>query len=254
MIKYLPIIILISVSVCFAQGTAGDKAKYEYRYLIDMPSAGILQKGFAGVTTEILPSGVLIVTIEAGVFENISFGISYGGSNLIGSGKVDWYKLPAVNFRFRVLNESVLLPAITLGFDSQGKGLYDDDNKRYRIKSPGFFGAVSKNFEFLGYLSLHGSVNYSLEKDDGDNFVNLKVGAEKTLGSSFSLIAEYDLGFNDNSNVYGGEKGYLNLGIRFSPGAGFTAGFDLRDLLSNKTDSKNAADRSLKIEFLQSIF
>ena len=248
--------VLISViNLAFAQGTAGEKAKHEYRYLVDMPTAGILEKGFVGVNTDILPNGVLDVAIEAGVFDNVSFGISYGGSNLIGTGKVDWYKLPGVNLRVRIVNETTLIPAITLGFDSQGKGNYIDSLSRYEIKSPGFFGAVSKNFEFLGYLSLHGTINYSLEQKDGDNFADIRVGAEKTLGSSFSLVVEYDLAFNDDkkSSVATG-RGYLNTGIRWSVGDGLTLGFDLRDLLSNKSNTKYAADRSLKIEFIKSIF
>jgi len=106
-------IICILYSTSFSQGSAGDEAKYEYRYLIDMPTAGMLQKGFVGVTSDILPNGVLIAAIEAGVFENVSFGISFGGSNFIGSGNVDWYKWPGVNIRLRILDEAVLLPAIT---------------------------------------------------------------------------------------------------------------------------------------------
>ncbi len=247
--------ILFSPYFIHPQGTAGEKAKYEYRYLIDLTTAGILEKGIVGVSTDILPNGVLIARLEAGVFENVSFGISYGGSNLIGSGNVDWYKLPAVNFRVRILNETVLVPALTFGFDSQGKGMYSSDVSRYEIKSPGFFAAVSKNFDFLGYLSIHGAINYSLEGKDGDNFVNVKTGAEKTLGSSFSLILEYDFAVNDNKSVsFGDGKGYLNAGIRWSVGAGLTIGFDLRDLLSNKSDTKNAADRALKIEFMKNIF
>ena len=238
----------------FSQGTAGDKAKFEYRYLIDMPTAGILEKGVVGFTTEILPYGVLIAVIEAGVYENVSIGISYGGTNLIGSGNVDWYKLPGVTIRARLINEETLIPAIAIGFDSQGKGIYDTNDKRYAIKSPGFFGAVSKNFDFLGYMSLHGTVNYSLEGTDGDNFVDIRAGIEKTLGSSFSLYIEYDFAFNDNNSDFGSGNGYLNTGIRWSPGSGFTVGFDLRDLLSNKTSTKNVADRSLKIEYIKSIF
>jgi len=167
------LIFLISIPV-YSQGTAGDQAKYEYRYLIDMPSAGILEKGVVGVTNEILPAGVLIAVIEAGVFENVSIGISYGGGNLIGSGKVDWYNWPGVAIRARVFNETTLIPAITLGFDSQGKGEYDDTEDRFAIKSPGFFGTVSKNFDFLGYMSLHGTVNYSLEGNDGDNLLTFE--------------------------------------------------------------------------------
>jgi hypothetical protein len=253
LINILFLIILSHIPI-YAQGTSGDLAKYEYRYLIDMPTAGILEKGVVGVTTEILPEGVLIEVIEAGVFENVSIGISYGGSNLIGSGKVDWYNWPGVSIRARVIDETTLIPAIALGFDSQGKGVYDDSTDRFSIKSPGFFAAVSKNFDFLGYMSLHGSVNYSLEGNDGDNFVDVRTGVEKTLGSSFSLLVEYDFALNDNNSDFGSGKGYLNAGIRWSPGPGFTVGFDLRDLLSNKTSSKNAADRSLKVEFIKSIF
>jgi hypothetical protein len=253
-IHYILFQIILFTFTLFAQGTAGEKAKYEYRYIIDMPTAGIIEKGVVGVTTDFLPNGVLIEWIEAGVFENVSIGISYGGSNFIGSGKIDWYKWPGITFRARVLNETVFIPAITLGFDAQGKGEYFDDDERYAIKSPGFFGAVSKNFELLGYLSLHAETNYSLEGNDGDNYVDFRVGFEKTLGSSFSLVAEYDFAFNDNNSGFGIGRGYLNAGIRWSPGPGFTVGFDLRDLLDNEPSVNNGVGRAFRIEYLKNIF
>ena len=239
----------------YAQGSAGDKAKYEYRYLIDMPTAGILEKGYVGFTNDVLPDGVLISKLEVGVFDNICFGISYGGANIIGAGDPEWYKLPGINIRFRLFNETTLIPAITIGFDSQGKGEYFDSSGRYAIKSPGFFGAVSKNFEFLGYLSFHGSASYSLETKDGDNFINMFAGFEKTLGPHFSLIGEYNFAFNDNaSKSFGNGNGYLNFGLRWSLGDGFTFGFDLRDLLDNKKINPTVADRALRIEYIKSIF
>ncbi|MFO7446938.1 MAG: hypothetical protein R6W90_11260 [Ignavibacteriaceae bacterium] len=248
------IVLALSIST-FAQGTAGEAAKYEYRTLIDMPTAGILEKGFVGTTTDILPGGVVIAKLEVGVFDNISFGISYGGSNIIGAGSPNWYKLPGVNLRFRLFDESVTMPAISMGFDSQGKGEYFDSTSRYAIKSPGFYGAISKNFQFLGYLSLHGSVNYSLEAEDGDNFVNLNFGFEKTIGNKVSVIGEYDFALNDNTtNIYGNGNGYLNLGLRWVMGDGFTLGFDLRDLLDNKKWNPSTADRAIKIEYIKSIF
>lgn len=246
---------LIASPMFFAQGTAGSSAKYEYRYLIDMPTAGILNKGYVGSTTNVMPYGVVIQRLEVGVFDNISFGISYGGSNIIGTGTPGWYKLPGVNFRFRIINETVGLPAVTLGFDSQGKGEYYDSTSRYAVKSPGFFGAVSKNFSFLGYLSLHGTVNYSLETKDGDNFMDLSIGFEKTVGANVSIVGEYDFAFNDNTTRdFGSGNGYLNMGIRWAMGEGFTLGFDLRDLLDNKKLHPSAADRAIKIEYIKSIF
>ena len=246
--------LLITTSFLMAQGTAGTGAKFEYRSLIDMQTAGILQKGYVGITSDVLPQGVLIEKIEVGVFNNISFGISYGGENIIGAGTPKWYKLPGVNIRFRIMNESVAMPGITLGFDSQGKGVYFDSTSRYAIKSPGFFGAVSKNFAFMGYLSLHGTLNYSLESKDGEDFVDLSVGCEKTIGENVSLIGEYDFAFNDNSTRYGAGNGYLNIGVRWAIGEGFTLGFDLRDLLDNKKWSPTTADRALRIEYIKSIF
>ena len=125
---------IIITSISLPQGTAGEKAKYEYKSLIDMPVAVVLEKGFVGVASDIMRSGVMIVYLDVGVFDNLSFGISYGGANIIGTGSIDWYKWPGINVRARILNETTTIPALTLGFDSQGKGEYFDDQSRYAIK------------------------------------------------------------------------------------------------------------------------
>jgi hypothetical protein len=251
-------IILLSVlftATIFGQGTAGEGAKFEYRFLIDMPTAGILEKGFVGATTDIMPFGTLIQTLEVGVYDDISFGISYGGNNIIGAGNPSWFELPGVNLRFRLFREALFMPALSIGFESQGKGEYFDSLSRYSVKSPGFFVGVTKNFAFLGYLSLHGTLNYSLETKDGDNFINLKAGFEKTLGRSLSFITEYDFALNDNkTDFFGKGNGYLNMGLRFSLGEGLTLGFDLRDILRNKQWRPLRGDRALKIEYIKSIF
>ena len=150
-LSFIFLILLSFANLSFAQGTAGDKAKYEYRNLIDMPTAGIMDRGVVGVNTELLPFGTVIAKVEAGIFDNISIGLSYGGSNIIGSGDPDWYPFPpGVNFRFRLMDETILTPSITLGFDTQGKGEYFNDQKRFAIKAPGIFAAASKNFALLG--------------------------------------------------------------------------------------------------------
>jgi hypothetical protein len=246
--------ITINSSRTFAQITAGEDAKVEYRYLVDMPTSGILDKGLVSVSNDIMPGGILMARIEAGVFENISIGISYGGANIIGSGSPVWYKLPAAAFRFKVLKESMNAPSLTVGFDTQGKGNYFDSSSRYEIKSPGLFVSGSKNFALMGYLTLHGCVNYSFESSDGDNFMNLTVGAEKTLGSRVSLIGEYNFALNDNSaQIYGKGRGYLNIGVRWAPADGVTVGLDLRDMLNNKKWAPGAADRAIHIDYTRPI-
>ncbi|NUN10328.1 MAG: hypothetical protein HUU54_14230 [Ignavibacteriaceae bacterium] len=253
--KLLFFVVLLLLTVPgFSQGTAGEDANYEHRYLIDMPTAGVLKKGFVGVSSDVLPYGILIARIEVGVFESVSFGISYGGANIIGSGSPRWYELPAANIKYRIMQESLLYPSLTLGFDTQGKGEYFDSTDRYAIKSPGLFVAGSKNFAFWGFLSVHGSLNYSFEKSDGDNFVNLTVGVEKTIGKQVSVMAEYDFALNDDSKTaYGKGNGYMNFGVRWTPGVGFTLGLDLRDILSNKKWSPGAADRGIRLEYIRAI-
>lgn len=246
---------LVLSTILIAQGTGGTNAKFECRSLIDLPTAGVLSKGFAGVSTDIMPFGVVITKIEVGVFENFSFGISYGGSNIIGTGSVSWYKLPAINIRARIIDESETFPAFALGFDSQGKGLYDKNLDRYQIKSPGFFVTASKNFVFFGYLSVHGIINYSLEREDGDKDLNLGVGFEKTLGEKVSFVGEYDFAVNDNTgSSLGKGNGYLNLGLRWSVGEGLTLGVNLRDLLQNRRIMGNSADRGIFVEYLKALF
>lgn len=253
---FLALFIIIILSVdSFSQGTSGTSAKYEYRNLIDLPTAGILNRGFSAVSMDVMPYGTVVSKIEVGIFDGISFGISYGGGNIIGSGKIEWYKLPGVNIRARVIDESETLPAFTLGFDSQGKGLYNEDLSRYEIKSPGFFVAASKNFEFFGYLSLHGVINYSLERDDNDKDLNLGLGFEKTIGGRVSFIGEYNVAFNDNTGPSLGKgNGYLNLGLRWSVGDGLTLGVNLRDMLENKRLNDNRADRGIFVEYVKGLF
>lgn len=248
-------LVFLTVVSLVAQGTSGSSAKYEYRYLIDMPTTGVINRGFAALSMEAMPYGVLMTKIELGVFNGVSFGLSFGGGNVIGSGKIDWYKLPGINFRVRIIEESVVLPAIAAGFESQGKGYFDKTRNRYEIKSPGFFVAASKNFDLLGYFSIHGALNYSLERDDNDKDMNLVFGFEKTLGEIFSILAEYDIAFNDNTlTAIGKGNGYMNLGVRCAIGDGLTLGLNLRDMLQNKKIDQNIADRGLFVEFIKGVF
>jgi len=253
-----------------AQGSAGTDALIEIPYLIDMPTAGVLEKGKVGVSFYLMPGGVFLTRIDAGVFESFNIGISYGASNFIGTGTPGWYKLPGVSVKARIINETETMPALTIGFDSQGKGEYftnyrefnnnisldkDLEINRFKTKSPGFYAAGSKSFEFFGFLSFHGIFNYSLETGDNDKNMNIVVGFEKTIGKQLSLVTEYDFAINDNEAYsFGDGNGYLNAGLRWTIGEGFTAGLDLRDLLSNKKLKPGAADRAVKVEFIKPIF
>jgi hypothetical protein len=253
--KIISLIFILCFSNLSGQGTSGTNAKYEYLQLVDLQTSGILQKGLVGISFEAMPFGVVITNIEVGIFDGFCMGLSYGGGNIIGSGNINWNKLPGINLRGRIIDETQVLPSITIGFDSQGKGVFDNDINRYQIKSPGFFAAGSKTFELLGYFSIHGTINYTLERNDDNKSINFGVGFEKTIGAKVSIIGEYDFGINDNSDKsFGKGDGYLNVGVRWSIGDGLTLGINLRDLLQNKKINSNNADRGIFVEYVKSIF
>lgn len=254
--KYLVIVLLVifNTITVLAQGSAGAKSNIEPRTLVDFNTAGLLSRGMFAISTEHLPEGVFILKIDVGIFNQFNFGIGYGASNFIGKGDVKFYNYPGVNVRFRIFEEEIAFPAIVIGFDSQGKGKYLSDLKRFEIKSQGFFLVASKNLNFLGMLSIHGGLNYSLETSDEDNNLNVTIGAEKTLGDQISIVGEYDLGLNDDSKIIGKGRGYLNVGVRWSIAKGLTIGFDFRNLTSNRQKDTFGVDRAFRIEFAQNIF
>ena len=243
-----------TASAAEINGSAGSDGQVESRYLIDMPTAGILHNGMIGMNVHFYENSGVLVSLEAGAFNRLTFGISYGGTNVIGSGAVDWNKLPGVNIRFRVIDESTEFPAIAVGFDSQGKDQYISQYDRYLYKSPGFFAAASKYFNMLGYLGIHGGINYSLENGDGNRNVNFFAGADKTIGRDISLVAEYNFGLNDNLGSTGmlarSGNGFLNAGVKWSIGNGLTLEFDYKNLLDLK---KTGSLRTIRIEYVQSM-
>jgi hypothetical protein len=233
-----------------AQGSAGSSSTLEPRVVLLKPSAGMLAKGTFALDVELYQEGGVLIGLSAGIFERLSLGVSYGGAKLLGTETPVMNPLPGVSLRVRPVEESESWPAIVLGFDSQGKNGYLDSLDRYLVKSPGLFAVLSKNYLLAGYFSIHGGVNYSFERADGDRDVNVYVGAEKTLGPFLSLAAEYDLALNDNSqSAIGRGRGYLNIALRASLGAGVTIGVSLMDLLQNQRGSNGPA-RGATLEFV----
>jgi len=228
------LILVFFASPLQAQGSAGTKGDAEPRFIVDMPTAGMLAKGSFAVDVEFYQEGGVLGTLSAGIFDRLTFGVSYGGSRLLGSQKAIMNPVPGATIKVRLLEESVSLPALALGFDSQGKDGYVRELDRYAVKSPGLYAVASKNYLLAGYFSIHGGVNYSFERLDGDKSFNIYLGAEKTIGPFLSLLAEYNLALNDNSGeAIGKGRGYLNMALKWAFTGGLTLGVNVKDILRN---------------------
>jgi hypothetical protein len=235
-----------------AQSYAGDAATIEPTMIVDKPTAGMLKRGSYEITSNFFQRGGVLVGVNVGLFDLFSFGISYGGTDLIGASKITMNPSPGVNIKLRLFGEGAMVPAIAVGFDSQGKEPYVDSLSRYTIKSPGVFVAASKNYSFLGNLSVHGGVNLSMERSDGDGNANVYAGLEKSVGRDISILTEYDVATNDfGGRSLGRGKGYLNLAFRWSWGKGLVIGFDLKNVTKNQ-DNVSIGNRTIEIDYVGS--
>ncbi len=232
---------------------------WQYRSLIDIPTAGALEKGQYDFELRMFADGGVLMGFNVGLFGRLNMGVYYGGTEVIGdSEKMEGNDQPGVEIRYRLFEEVMLFPALTLGYSSQGYGRYIKntvaDAERYRYKSRGFFATASKNFIFLDrQLGLHGGVNLNTIETDDDEGLDFFLGTDFGLNEELWLLMEYDFALNDDdSDSFGGGKGYLNAGLRWSFSDHLMFQFHFKDLLGNNRYS-DTAEREIKIVYSQKI-
>ncbi|MCH8301048.1 MAG: hypothetical protein IIC39_10980 [Candidatus Marinimicrobia bacterium] len=230
---------------------AQDIAISEQRTLINRPTAGSLERGSYDIELRMYPGGGLLGGIAVGLTERITFGTSFGGLNIIGEGPVIWNPKPEANIKYRLMEESYSAPALSIGYSGQGFGKWDEDKKRYQIKSAGVYAALSKNYSMVGNLGFHAGVNLSLEKDDGDEDISLWIGFDKSINEEISFLGEYDFALNDNSSKsLGSGDGYLNAALRWAFVEELIIELNVNNLLGNRKDSE-VSSRELKIIYVE---
>jgi len=225
------------------------------RKLVDCPTAGLLPRGSFDVDMRLFPEGGVLGSISVGLTDRLLLGVSYGGEKVISEEKIHWFPQAGVSIKYRLLEENYALPALALGFDSQGYGAYveNDSISRFEVKSKGFYWVASKNYIVLGTsMGFHMGVNYSLEDEDGDDDPNLFVGVDKVLNDEVSLMGEYDFAFNDNKKLanFGKGNGYLDLGVRLFFGDRLSLEIDLMNLAENRKNIDYMA-RQIRIIYIE---
>lgn len=219
--------------------------------VIDCPTAATLERGSFLTAIDVYHMGGLTGALQVGISDRVMFGISFGGTNLIGSGPVAWNPRVAVNIRYRIIDEQLAFPAIALGYNGQGKGAYVDSLERYTEKSKGLYVAASKSFLFLGTLALHGGINYSFERQDHDKDLNGFLGLEKSINDELGLFVEYDLAMNDNTGTSMGEgRGYLNAGLKWIFQGKLFINFVWKNILQNNKQN-HYSGREIRLGYVE---
>lgn len=243
--------IVLSGGTAYSQGLK----EVEIQELIDVPTAGSLEKGEYGFDLRLFPYGGALAGLRAGLFERFMIGISYGGNYLIARQDPEWNELPGILVKYRLFEETDL-PAVSIGFDSQGYSPWLEGAERYETKAKGIFLAASKNFslDWLGTMGLHAGINYNSFEDDDDRDLNGFLGVDKSVNEQISLLAEYSLGLDDNNGeALGGDKGYLNAGLRWIFAEQLGIEFNFKDILVNRKEFSSVS-RELRITYVEKFF
>ena len=245
------ILLLVFNSILYSQGSAGETARFESRYIIDMPTAGLVKQGHYTFYASIYSQGGLMAELSAALFNNFNMGLSISGQNIVGTGDVTWQKYPGIQLRYRLFDEKSYIPAFTIGVSTQGRGVYNKDAERSETLAPGLFLATSKSFIwFLGSMSLHSGISYPFEEKRNTNNPNIYVGFEQSLGKSLSFNFEYNSNLDDNNRKFIDQRGLVNLGFRWAVANNLTLELQLRDVLDNQVQQNNEFTRYIVFEYI----
>jgi hypothetical protein len=99
--------------------------------LVTIPTAGTLVRGSFAMDMRIQKNGGISSGLKVGITDRFQFGMSFGASNLIGDDSLKWYPHPEVNLKYQLIDETMTMPGIAIGLNSQGFGSYDDILERY---------------------------------------------------------------------------------------------------------------------------
>lgn len=174
--------------------------------LIDVPTAGILDYGGFQLKTRFYNDGGVLGGLNFGVMERLNLGVSMTVDKLIGSDSPIRMRRPEIQVKFRFDDGGYYLPAMALGYDSQGY-YYERDVKKYYEKGKGLYLVGSKEIG-ISNLVLHGGFNIP---DFDNNYFFGFLGANYTLEDKVSFILEYDSLFHtdDPSRLNAGMRVYI---------------------------------------------
>ena len=247
-------LLLLSASFAFSQEDETESYfGIQPRVLIDAPTAWTLPRGCFDISLRVFPNGGIIGATNIGLSSRFMLGISYGAEAIIAETEANWNPKIEFNIKLRLIDEAYYLPAIAVGFSSQGHGSYNDDNSRYAYKSKGFYAVATRSL-YLYNLSLggHAGVNFTMEDEDADKDPSLFFGIDSQFNNDIAIVAEYDLALNDDKggNGFGRGRGYLNMSIKWLYSENLELEVVLKNLLNNREET-NSFSRGLRFTYVE---
>ena len=175
---------------------------------IDNPLPVLLYHGEVLVHIKEEPIDKLRAKIGVGIWNGIILGISFGGTNLVGYGDIDWEEQPGVDIRARLFGNGII--ESVLGYNNEPIENYSEKH---------LFACIGTRL--MPGIILSGGANYNHDEDNGlDIFGNTAL----TLAEAHTFHLEYIMGANDEDNSR------FNFGYKLQSGS-MGIQFDLKNIL-----------------------
>jgi hypothetical protein len=182
---------------------------------IDNPLPVLLYHGEVLIHIKEEPINKLRAKIGVGIWNGIILGISFGGTNLVGYGDVDWEDQPGVDIRARLFGNGIIESVI--GYNNEPIEEYNESIEGYAKKH--LFACIGTRL--MPGLILSGGTNYNHDEDNGfDIFGN----AALTLAEAHTFHLEYIMGANDEVD------NRFNFGYKLQSGS-MGIQFDIKNIL-----------------------
>ncbi|UCD95274.1 MAG: YjbH domain-containing protein [Candidatus Zixiibacteriota bacterium] len=225
------------------------------RDLIDAPTAGTLPRGCFDIEMRVYNNGGILGRTSIGLSDRFMLGMSYGAEGIIAERSTNRNPRIEFNVKLRLLDETYYLPALAIGFNSQGYGAYIDDMERYTYKSKGFYIALSRSYDFHNISTGgHAGVNYSLENEkDDEEEPTFFFGFDARFSYNLGVLLEYDMALNDDRSSVGYAKGrgYLNFGLKWFYSENLELEVILKNLLLNRQEGASTFGRELRFTYIE---
>jgi hypothetical protein len=128
---------------------------------------------------------------------NLTLGLSIDGENVVGTGTVK-PRRPYLFIKLPLYSGDEFWPVLSMGFDEQGLGSYNDDTDEYEVNPMGFFIVATKLGLTTGLdVSAGLNANYSLIETEEKRILgfcnaNYTIGPEFVVHGEVKEIAEWD--------------------------------------------------------------
>jgi hypothetical protein len=183
--------------------------------VIDTPTATAIDLGSYSFSTRLYSEGSILTRLYYGIImEGLTLGLSFDAENVIGSKEVNVNR-PFLFIKFPLYTGDQKWPVVSVGFDEQGLGDYDEEEKLYKTAPMGFFIVLTKLGLAPGLnFSMGANANHSLLRNAPEKILGF-CSSDYMISPEFMLLAEVKEITAWNSYLNVGAKYFMNQELNF---------------------------------------